>query len=450
MEEQILSLLGQKDYAPANVPEMLQQLQWPPSRQQELQSVLRALETTGRITRTKGNRYILSREADLIPGRIQINRQGKGFLRPDDATVKEIMIPEGDTSTALHGDRVLVRRKVRPRGLRPDRGMEQETGSVIRILERKRSQIVGTLQRGRQFLYVRPDDPRMQQDIYVTEPRDVGRKPNIGDKVVVELQEWESRNTNPEGEIIEVLGAPDEEGVDMLSVLRQYNLPLHFPKPVLAEARAIGSTVAENELAGREDCRRHQVITIDPDDAKDFDDAICLERTSQGQWKLWVHIADVSHYVKPGTALDVEARKRGNSTYLVDRVIPMLPEALSNELCSLKPTVDRLTKCVEFLVADDGRVLSTKFYPAVIHSQRRFTYKEVFAILQERSSQPSGGSGVGGGNRRAATISAASSGAILANEDVAPPSVPPGTRRGCRSATTATKRSHRPDVARRP
>ena len=425
MEEQILSLLGQKDYAPANVPELLRELRLPPNRQQELQRVLHGLEQTGSITRTKGNRYIKSVEADLIAGRIQINRQGKGFLAPDDSTLKEIAIPENATSTALHGDRVLVRRDVRTRGLRPDRGIEQETGSVIRILERKRSQIVGTLQRGRQFLYVIPDDPRMPHDISVPEPRDVGRKPNIGDKVVVELQEWESRNSNPEGEIIEVLGAPDEEGVDMLSVLRQYELPLHFPKPVLAEARTIGSTVSSHELAGREDCRQHQVVTIDPDDAKDFDDAICLRRISHDQWKLWVHIADVSHYVKPGTALDVEARKRGNSTYLVDRVIPMLPEALSNELCSLKPNVDRLTKCVEFLVADDGRVLSTKFYAAVIHSQRRFTYKEVFAILQE-----SGGSGGGGGNRRAATISAASSGATLSDDDAQSSPVPPLVRGG--------------------
>ena len=130
------------------------------------------------------------------------------------------------------------------------------------------------------------------------------------------------------------------------------------------------------------DCRAHNVITIDPDDAKDFDDAICLERVSPEQWRLWVHIADVSHYVKPGTALDAEARKRGNSTYLVDRVIPMLPEALSNELCSLKPNVDRLTKCVEFLVASDGRVLDTKFHSAVIHSQRRFAYAQVLEILQ--------------------------------------------------------------------
>jgi ribonuclease R len=382
MEEQILKLLGRPDYVPSNVPELLRQLRWSPNRQQELQRVLRGLEQSGRITRTKGNRYIQSREADLIPGRIRMNKQGKGFLQPDDEDLKEIMIPGEATGTALHEDRVLVRRDVKAKGLRPGR-VEQETGAVIRILERKRTQIVGTLQRGREFLYVIPDDPRMPQDIYVPQPRDVGRPANVGDKVVVELHEWESRHTSPEGEIIEVLGAPGEEGVDMLSVLRQYNLPLHFPKNVLAEARAIGTTVAPNELAGREDCRRHMVVTIDPDDAKDFDDAICLQRVSQEQWKLWVHIADVSHYVKPGTALDDEARVRGNSTYLVDRVIPMLPEALSNELCSLKPNVDRLTKCVEFLVSNDGRVLSAKFYPAVIHSQWRFTYKEVFAVLQQ-------------------------------------------------------------------
>jgi ribonuclease R len=386
MEEQILGLLGRKDYTPSTEAELLRALSLPPDRHSQLNRHLRQLERSGEITRTKGDRYIKSREADLIPGRIQINRAGKGFLQPDHPGSKEMTIPENATGTALHGDRVLVRRDARSRGLRSDRGTAQETGSVIRILERKRTQIVGTLQRGRQFLYVIPDDPRMPHDIYVPEPRDVGRKPNLGDKVVVELLEWKSRHNNPEGEIIEVLGAPDEEGVDMLSVLRQYNLPLHFPRTVLTEARANGTTVSPHELTGREDCRGHQVITIDPDDAKDFDDAICLQRISPDQWRLWVHIADVSHYVKPGTALDTEARKRGNSTYLVDRVIPMLPEALSNELCSLKPNVDRLTKCVEFLVADDGRVLSTKFYPAVIHSQRRFTYKEVFAILQQPPS----------------------------------------------------------------
>jgi len=380
MKDKIIRLLAQKDYVPANVPELLRLLRLSPNRQQELQAVLREMELFGAVARIKGNRYVSPREADLIPGRIRMNRAGKGFLQPDDSALKEIAISESATGTAMHEDRVLVRRDVRKKFRSGDDA--QETGTVVRILERKRTQMVGTLQRSKQFLYVVPDDPRIPHDIYVSEPRDVGRPAHIGDKVVVELREWESRHTNPEGEIVEVLGAPDEEGVDMLSVLRQYDLPLHFPKNVLAEANAIGKIVNPRDEAGRVDCRAHQVITIDPDDAKDFDDAICLEKISTEQWRLWVHIADVSHYVKPGTALDIEAEKRGNSTYLVDRVIPMLPEALSNELCSLKPNVDRLTKCVEFLVSNDGRVLNAKFYSAVIHSQQRFAYGEVLEILQ--------------------------------------------------------------------
>jgi ribonuclease R len=380
MEKKILTLLSRKDYVPLNVPGLLSELGEPPSEQQNLQAALFQLERNGEVVRIKGNRYIAPTDADLIPGRIRINRSGKGFLVPDDPKLSDITIPENATSTALHEDRVLVRRDTRKAG--SDRA--EETGMVIRILERRRKQIVGTLQRGKQFLYVIPDDPRIPHDIYVQEPRDVGRPGYIGDKVVVELREWESRSMNPEGEIIEILGAPDEAGVDMLSVLRQYNLPLHFPKPVLQEAHEIGNAVHRHELGGRMDCREDPVITIDPDDAKDFDDAICLKREGTGQWKLWVHIADVSHYVKPGTALDIEARKRGNSTYLVDRVIPMLPEALSNELCSLKPNVDRLSKCVEFLLSSDGRVLKTDFHSAVIHSKRRFSYKEVLGILQRK------------------------------------------------------------------
>lgn len=384
LEARILKLLGRHNYKPSNVPELIHQLGLKPNQQQELQSVLRSMERDGQILRTKGNRYIIAREADLVAGIIQINRQGKGFLRPDEPGIPEIVIPENATSTALHGDRVLVRRDVKPKGRAKG---ESDTGAVVRILERKRTTLVGTLQRTRQFLYVVPDDPRIPHDVLVPPPRDVGRPANIGDKVVVELVNWESRNTNPEGEIIEVLGPPDEEGVDMLSVLRHYNLPLHFPKPVLQEANAILKTrsltdAAPEDLVGRVDCRNDCVITIDPDDAKDFDDAICLQRAGKDRWKLWVHIADVSHYVKPGSQLDLEARKRGNSTYLVDRVIPMLPEALSNELCSLKPGVDRLTKCVEFLLSSDGKVLQSKYYSAVIRSKRRFTYKEVLAVLQ--------------------------------------------------------------------
>ena len=379
MRDQIIRLLEQKNYVPLSAENLMRHLCVTPEHEPEFNRTLRKLERDGEIARIKGARYIRPSEADLIPGRIRMNRSGRGFLQPDDPALKEISISESSTGTALHEDRVLVRREVRRKNFREG---DTENGVVVRILERRRTQIVGTLQQSRQFLYVIPDDPRIPHDVYVTPPRDVGRPARTGDKVVVELREWESRHSNPEGEIVEVLGAPDEEGVDMLSVLRQYDLPLHFPKAVLHEAHAIGSTVHSRDLADRLDCRAHNVITIDPDDAKDFDDAICLERVSSEQWRLWVHIADVSHYVKPGTALDTEARKRGNSTYLVDRVIPMLPEALSNELCSLKPNVDRLTKCVEFLISHDGRVLNTKFHSAVIHSQRRFTYGQVLEILQ--------------------------------------------------------------------
>lgn len=386
MDKRILGLLGSEDYVPSNVPELLSQLGLKPNQQQVLQSLLKSLEKQGKIVRTKGNRYIVAREADLIPGVIQITRNGRGFVQPDEAGIGEISIPESATDTAMHGDRVLVRLDVRPQGLRKP-GPQENSGAVVRVLERKRSRFVGILQRSKQFLHVTPDDPRMPGSVYVTEPRDVGRQPNVGDKVVVEITQWESRQTAPEGEIVEVLGAPDAEGVDMLSVLRHYDLPLSFPKNVLHEAHTIAKSRADNqpgpqECAGRVDCRPHNVITIDPDDAKDFDDAICIEKHGHDQWRLWVHIADVSHYVRPGSALDVEAKKRGNSTYLVDRVIPMLPEALSNELCSLKPNIDRLTKCVEFVLSKDGHVVSSKFYAAVIHSKRRFTYQEAFATLQ--------------------------------------------------------------------
>jgi ribonuclease R len=393
MEQQILKLLARREYTPSNIPELLRRLQLEPNQQQQLQEALRGLEQSGQVLRTKGNRYIKAREADLVAGVIRVNRQGKGFLKPEEPGAAEITIPESATSTALHGDRVLVRRDVRPRapGGRAQSAGE-ETGAVVRILERKRTQIVGTLQTSRQFLFVIPDDPRIPHDIYVPPPKDVGRPANPGDKVVVELREWQSRHTNPEGEIIEVLGPPDEEGVDMLSVLRQYQMPLHFPTEVLEEAQATAgrgaAELSSDDWAGRVDCRAHQVVTIDPDDAKDFDDAVCLQREGKDQWRLWVHIADVSHYVRPGSALDSEAQKRGNSTYLVDRVIPMLPEALSNELCSLKPDVERLTKCVEFELSTEGQVRAAKFYPAVIRSKRRFTYREALACLQSKPASP--------------------------------------------------------------
>src|SRR5205085_3893031 len=221
-------------------------------------------------------------------------------------------------------------------------GRDRTEGRIIRILERAHDSLVGTLQQSKNFFYVVPDDPRIVHNVYVHVPPEppLPKTPNRGDKVVVRLEPWESRHVNPEGQIVEVLGPASAPGIDMLSIIRKYHLPTEFPRAVLEEAERIPETVGEEMFPGREDLREKFIVTIDPDDARDFDDAINVERIPGGGWNLGVHIADVSAYVKPGAALDREAYKRGNSVYLPDRVIPMLPERLSNGVCML-PGRDR-------------------------------------------------------------------------------------------------------------
>lgn len=378
MEDIILKQLGKKAQ-PLSIVSIQKALGLQSNSLRELRSALRELELRGEIVRLMKDRFTLPDKVGLVSGRIMMTRQGKGFINLD-GEKEEIIIPSESTGTALHEDRVLIRREEKEGG--------RALGTVIQILERRRTQFVGTFQRGRETIYVVPDDPKMPYDIYVSEPSDVGRPAQVGDKVVVSLFEWNSPHTNPKGKVIEVLGSPDQEGVDMLSIIRQYELPLSFPERVLDEANSFGSNIVKEDLSGRIDCRDHLVVTIDPIDARDFDDAFCIESQSDDCWKLWVHIADVSHYVRSGSQLDKEARRRGNSTYLVDRVIPMLPEALSNELCSLKPEVDRLTKCVEFLIDQKGCLISSKCFSSVIHSRRRFSYEEAFDILKKAPSNP--------------------------------------------------------------
>src|SRR5213079_30728 len=233
--------------------------------------------------------------------------------------------------------------------------------------------------------YVVPDDPRFVHDIYVRPERDQqqGTSANVGDKVVVRFDVWESRHVNPEGEIIEVLGPASAPGVDVLSIIRKYHLPAEFPKDVLDQAERISEKIGSRQLESREDLRKEFIVTIDPDDARDFDDAIQVEKTGTG-WRLGVHIADVATYVEPASALDREARRRGNSVYLPDRVIPMLPERLSNGVCSLNPGVDRLTHSVFIEFDKSGRAKNARFAKSVIRSAKRLTYKEAYAILQAK------------------------------------------------------------------
>lgn len=374
----VLELVRKRRQAPPSLQEIAQVLQ---SRGQDAPSVARVLhdlEIAGDIVRVRQDRFTFPQEADLAVGTIQLHRDGSAHLLRDKPGDPEFYLSPENTTTALPGDRVVVRHL---RDQPPHRGY-QPCGRVIRILKRGTTTAVGTLEKSARFWHVVPDDKHFVHNIYVPQPAPPLR-PNQGDKVVVKLGEWKSRHINPEGEIVEVLGPADKPGVDIESIIRKFDLPTKFPEKVLAEAHAFPDTVPPSAARGREDCRDTLVITIDPDDARDFDDAIHVVRTNDG-WKLTVHVADVSHYVTPGTPLDHEAYKRGNSVYLPDRVIPMLPEALSNGLCSLRPDEDRLTFAAFLDITREGKIRKSRFAKCIIRSARRFTYKEAFARLQAK------------------------------------------------------------------
>src|SRR6184192_4985136 len=380
IREQVLALLARKDYRPLNKVDIARKLGLAASERVALRKSLRELERAGDIARIRKNRYVLPAEADLVAGKLSIHPAGYGFLSPEKSGDPDIFIAAENIGTAMHGDRVVARIS---RDARHDRIKGRREGRIIRILERAHDTIVGTLQRSRNFYYVVPDDPRFVHDIYVRPERDQqqGTSANVGDKVVVRLDVWESRHVNPEGEIIEVLGPATAPGIDVLSIIRKYHLPAEFPKDVLDQAERISEQIGARQLEGREDLRKEFIVTIDPDDARDFDDAIQVEKNKNG-WRLGVHIADVAAYVEPGSALDLEARRRGNSVYLPDRVIPMLPERLSNGVCSLNPGVDRLTHSVFVHFDKNGNAKSARFARSVIRSAHRLTYKQAYAILK--------------------------------------------------------------------
>ncbi len=384
IREHVLALLARKDYRPLDKTDIARKLGLTASERVALRKALHELEREGEIARIRKNRYVLPAEADLVTGKLSIHPVGYGFLTSEKSGESDVFIAAENVGTAMHGDRVVARLSPEaPSG----RIKGRREGRVIRILERAHDTVVGTVQRSRNFYYVVPDDPRFVHDIYV---RPVAGKPGdrrpeaaaaVGDKVVVRLDNWQSRHVNPEGEIIEVLGPASAPGVDVLSIIRKYHLPTEFPSDVLEQAERIPETVDPRQMAGREDLRNQFIVTIDPDDARDFDDAINVEKLATGGWQLGVHIADVAAYVEPGSALDREARRRGNSVYLPDRVIPMLPERLSNGVCSLKPEVDRLTHSVFIQFDKRGVAKSARFARSVIRSAHRLTYKEAYTIL---------------------------------------------------------------------
>ena len=376
LASRVLSFVRKKRQSPPSVSDLAGALNLPSQALADLARSLHDLELAGDIVRVRQDRYTLPGEADLVVGTIQMHRDGSAHLLRDKPGDPEFYLSPENTVTALPGDRVVVRHL---RDEAPYRGY-QPCGRVIRILQRGTTTAVGTLEKSARFWHVVPDDKHFIHNIYVPAPA-APLRPNQGDKVVVKLGEWKSRHINPEGEIVEVLGPADKPGVDIESIIRKFDLPTRFPENVVAEAKRFADTVPPSAANGREDCRGTLVITIDPDDARDFDDAINVEKTRDG-WRLTVHIADVSHYVAPGSPLDHEAYKRGNSVYLPDRVIPMLPEALSNGLCSLRPEEDRLAFAAFLDIGRDGKIRKSRFAKTIIRSARRLTYKEAFAKLK--------------------------------------------------------------------
>jgi ribonuclease R len=350
------------------------------------------LERKGIVTADDRGKFTYSRKKEKhesvgktsgrIRGTLFMTRRGFGFVAIE-GTDEEIYIAPKYLHTALHSDVVEVMQFAGRPG-RGGRGKGREDdraeGEVVAILERKITTVTGRLESGRSSFFVVPDDERIARDIYVSREDSLGAKP--GDKVVVHLLDWTDEHLNPEGQITEILGTAGDARVEVLSVARTFGLPARFAPAVESEAAALATSIAEEEIRGRIDCRRVTCVTIDPEDAKDFDDAVSYELLPGGSARLGVHIADVSHYVRPGTALDTEAYARGTSVYMVNEVVPMLPERLSNDLCSLRPDVDRLTYSVFMDIGADGTVERYTIGKSVIHSAHRFSYEEVQKVIE--------------------------------------------------------------------
>ena len=388
--DRLFEHLRERSYVPVSAETLAKSWRLPTKDRRRFFHEVNELIHQGRVVLVKGDRLCLPQVADLVTGRISFRQSGSAIVFPEGKVTEPrkdpIQIAAENTGVALHGDTVVVRlitgrEREQFRFLKTD----ERAGRVIEILERGNATITGTLQRGRAYFYVAPDDPRVPHDIIVGDPtqRKLRPIPVVGDKVVVRLSEWKDRSRNPTGEITERLGRTFEPRAELAAIYHKYELSPVFPPDVLKEAASLPDHVRPTDLAARLDYRAIPTFTIDPDDAKDFDDALSLEYVEGGDIRIGVHIADVGNYVKAGTALDREAQRRGNSTYLVGTVVPMLPEKLSNGLCSLVEAQDRLTKAVLFTFNSAGKIKHATYANTVIRSFKRMTYKQAYALMFE-------------------------------------------------------------------
>jgi ribonuclease R len=366
----IRTLLAQdteKVWRPA---EIATALQFRGKQNKQLAGSLRRMVLDGEIVELRPGVFGLGKSADLVTGSLRMIRSGAGLVL-DNATGTTVWIGSDDLGTALPDDTVTIR-------IDPATVGQEPRGKVIRIVARSPRDIVGTLSTTGKFLCVVPLNPVYRFDFYVPDAKGA----NHGDRVVLRFTNWANRHVAPEGEIVDIIGPADQPSLDTEVVIRQFDLPLEFPAEVLQEAEAVAARA--QRPGPRDDLRSEYIITIDPVRARDFDDAISLTTDAQGRRILGVHIADVSHFIRPDSALDKEAQARGTSVYLVDKVIPMLPEQLSNGECSLRPNEDRLTFSAFMTFDESGRMVARRFARTLIHSRQRLTYEQAMDIMMQR------------------------------------------------------------------
>ena len=350
---------------------------------QMVNQILEKLAASDDIVEMNRGKYKLNPEninaigTNTITGIVDMKQTGKAYIMTSELP-EDVFIAANNTYHALHGDKVKVR-------LFPARKGRKTEGKIVEIIERGKKQFVGIVEVSKNYAFLVPDDANIPVDIFI--PLSNLKGARNGNKAIAIITDWPEHSKNPFGEITEVLGKPGEHEVEMKSILADFDFPVRFPDKVLKEADKIPTEITDKEIRSRKDFREVFTITIDPQDAKDFDDAISLRKMENGNWEVGIHIADVSHYVKPGTTIDKEAYERGTSIYLVDRVIPMLPEKLSNEVCSLKANEDKLCYAAVFEMTDETEVLAEWFGRTIINSNYRYNYEEVQEILEGKFDQ---------------------------------------------------------------
>ena len=376
-QQKIIEFMKDDEYVPMKAKEIAMLMRVPKNEYSKFMEILGELELNFKIQKNRKNKYSLV-EKTYYDGIYRKNQKGFGFVRLNDGyngDDEEVYISKEDSLNALNGDRVLIEI------LEDKNKVKSAEGKVVRILKHEKDTIVGIFQNNKNFGFVVPDDKNFGTDIFISK-KDFGKARN-NHKVLVKITKYPQNGKKPEGKVIEVLGNVNEAGVDMLSLIKEYNLPSTFPEQVIEEAKKCGNKVDKKDIPNRVDCRDRNIFTIDGADAKDLDDAVRVEKLPNGNYKLEVHIADVSYYVKPNSMLDKEALERGTSIYMLGRVISMLPRELSNGICSLNAGEDRFTLSCIMEINNKGNVVSSEVFKGIINVKERMTYEHVQKIIDK-------------------------------------------------------------------